>query len=106
MGSQDSDNVPMSLPTWKIIIVIVPLSLTCLAIILGNSLVIVAVLTQKFLRTIPNVYILSLAVADLLVGILILPLGLLEIAMQKWTLGKVLCKFWLTADVTLCTVSK
>jgi uncharacterized membrane protein YkgB len=92
------------LPTWKIFVVIVPLVITCVAVLLGNILVIVAVTTLKFLRTVPNVYLVSLATADLLVGVFILPPGIIEIANRKWTLGKGVCEFWLTADVTLCTV--
>jgi len=93
------------IPTWKIVVIITPLSLLCLAIILGNLLVIITVTTQKFLRTVPNIYLVSLAIADFLVGAFILPLGITEITLQKWIFGKALCEFWLTADITLCTVS-
>lgn len=44
------------------------MSLITIATILGNSLVIAAVAKFKWLRTLNNFYIMSLAVADILVG--------------------------------------
>ena len=43
------------------------------AVIGGNLLVVAAVVTSHKLRTVTNTFIVSLAVADLLVGILVLP---------------------------------
>lgn len=41
--------------------------------IIGNTLVILAVLTTRRLRTVTNCFVMSLAVADLLVGIFVMP---------------------------------
>ena len=49
----------------------VPLTLV---IILGNVLVCLSVLTERSLKTATNYFIISLAVADLLLAVLVLPL--------------------------------
>lgn len=45
-----------------------------LVIILGNILVCLSVLTERSLKTATNYFIISLAVADLLLAVLVLPL--------------------------------
>ncbi|KAI1888178.1 hypothetical protein AGOR_G00182350 [Albula goreensis] len=45
-----------------------------LVIILGNVLVCLSVLTERSLKTATNYFIVSLAVADLLLAVLVLPL--------------------------------
>lgn len=45
-----------------------------LVIILGNVLVCLSVLTERSLKTATNYFIISLAVADLLLAVLVLPL--------------------------------
>jgi hypothetical protein len=84
----------------------IPLSLIALAVILGNSLVILAAIRSKSLRTPPHIYIVSLAVVDLSVGLFILPLNILHLINNHvWTCGATICGIWLTGDITLCTVS-
>nr|KAF7394313.1 hypothetical protein H0235_016908 [Vespula pensylvanica] len=53
---------------WALILVIVP----CLTLF-GNVLVILAVVREKALQTVTNYFIVSLAVADLLVAVLVMP---------------------------------
>ncbi|CAL8140487.1 unnamed protein product [Orchesella dallaii] len=89
---------------WEILITSIPMSLLIAEIVLGNLLVLVAVLSQRPLRTPSNIIILSLAVADLAVGVFILPLNIIDMIIG-WRLGKVMCRIWLTSDVTLCSTS-
>ncbi|KAG8438043.1 hypothetical protein GDO86_008651 [Hymenochirus boettgeri] len=75
-------------------------------IICGNVLVCLSVCTEKALKTTTNYFIVSLAVADLLLAVLVLPLYVYtEFLGGVWTLNLVLCDVLMTMDVMLCTAS-
>ncbi|XP_040886579.1 dopamine receptor D4 related sequence [Toxotes jaculatrix] len=77
-----------------------------LAIILGNVLVCLSVLTERSLKTATNYFIISLAVADLLLAVLVLPLYVYsEFLGGVWTLSTYICDALMTMDVMLCTAS-
>uniref|UniRef100_A0A914RFJ2 G-protein coupled receptors family 1 profile domain-containing protein n=1 Tax=Parascaris equorum TaxID=6256 RepID=A0A914RFJ2_PAREQ len=60
-------------------------------------------LRGRILQSIPVVL---LTVLDLLVGLVVMPLSLLDLLhSHKWPLGRVLCGIWATTDVLLCTAS-
>ena len=60
----------------------------CLVTVFGNCLVICAVVREPCLQTATNFYIISLAVADLLVGFIVMPFnGLHEMAYGFWFFG-------------------
>ncbi|XP_046382560.1 probable G-protein coupled receptor No18 [Ischnura elegans] len=73
--------------------------------VVGNTLIILAVLTTKRLRTVTNCFVTSLAVADLLVGIFVMPPAVAYHLIGKWELGWVMCDIWVSLDVLLCTAS-
>ena len=73
--------------------------------IVGNVFVIAAIITERNLRTTGNYLVLSLAVADLMVACLVMPLGAFSEIAQQWTLGTFLCDIWTSADVLCCTAS-
>ncbi|XP_060699123.1 dopamine receptor D4 related sequence [Hemiscyllium ocellatum] len=76
------------------------------AIILGNVLVCLSVLIERSLKTATNYFIVSLAVADLLLAVLVLPLFVYtEFQGGIWTLNSFLCDALMTMDVMLCTAS-
>ncbi|XP_023647066.1 dopamine receptor D4 related sequence [Paramormyrops kingsleyae] len=77
-----------------------------LIIILGNVLVCLSVLTERSLKTATNYFIVSLAVADLLLAVLVLPLYVYsEFLGGIWTLNTYVCDALMTMDVMLCTAS-
>ncbi|XP_037624257.1 dopamine receptor D4a [Sebastes umbrosus] len=75
-------------------------------IICGNLLVCLSVFTEKALKTTTNYFIVSLAVADLMLAVLVLPLFVYsEFQDGVWTLSTTICDALMTMDVMLCTAS-
>lgn len=66
---------------------------------------IAAILLERNLQNVANYLILSLAVADLLVACLVMPLGAVYEVSHEWTLGPELCDMWTSSDVLCCTAS-
>lgn len=62
---------------------VILLSVVILIVVIGNTLVIAAVITTKRLRTVTNCFVMSLAVADWLVGIFVMPPGVANLIMGK-----------------------
>ena len=50
-------------------------------------------------------FLVSLAVADMTVAIFVLPFNVTVNILERWPLGEVICKAWLTSDVMCCTAS-
>ncbi|XP_067603904.1 D(4) dopamine receptor [Pseudorca crassidens] len=76
------------------------------AVLAGNSLVCVSVAAERALQTPTNYFILSLAAADLLLALLVLPLFVYsEVQGGVWLLSPGLCDALMAMDVMLCTAS-
>ncbi|XP_072036175.1 D(2) dopamine receptor A-like [Amphiura filiformis] len=74
--------------------------------VVGNLLVCIAVWKTPKIRKVVNYFIVSLAVADLLVCTIVLPLAIhQEFNDIKWKLERWVCHMWVTLDVLLCTAS-
>lgn len=72
----------------------------------GNVLVCLAVGVSQRLRRISSCFVVALAVTDLLLGLLVLPLSAtLELHGGHWPFGGTICNIYLSADVALCTAS-
>lgn len=93
-----------SLSTFSIDVVARKVLLGCLLFslsiftTLGNLLVLYAIRTEKRLRTVSNLFILSLAFADLIVGIFVMPLSAANIIVGRWPFSSALCQMWLSVD--------
>lgn len=81
------------------------LGIVILATVIGNVFVIAAILLERHLQSVANYLILSLAVADLLVACLVMPLGAVYEVSKEWRLGPELCDMWTSSDVLCCTAS-
>lgn len=73
--------------------------------IAGNILVIFSVLCNKHLRTPTNYFIINLAIADLLLGTIVLPVSATLEILDYWVFGRILCDIWAALDVLCCTAS-
>lgn len=73
--------------------------------VVGNILVVVAVLTSRALKAPQNLFLVSLATADILVATLVMPFSLANELMGYWYFGKVWCGIYLALDVLFCTSS-
>ncbi|CDQ74140.1 unnamed protein product [Oncorhynchus mykiss] len=80
--------------------------LLIVVIICGNLLVCLSVYREKALKTTTNYFIVSLAVADLMLAVLVLPLFIyVEFQDGLWSLNMHICDGLMTMDVMLCTAS-
>lgn len=93
----------MSQVSASFIVISVILSTIVVSTIVGNLFVMIAILIDKNLQTPANQLVLSLAVSDLMVACLVMPLGAYNDIYQGWYLSKEVCEFWTSADVLCCT---
>ncbi|XP_016310872.1 muscarinic acetylcholine receptor M5-like [Sinocyclocheilus anshuiensis] len=91
--------------TWRmamITLITVPLSIIT---IIGNVLVMISFRVNPLLRTVSNYFLLSLAVADFILGAVSMNLYTTYILIGQWTLGHLACDVWLTVDYVASNAS-
>ncbi|XP_050665567.1 D(2)-like dopamine receptor isoform X2 [Leptidea sinapis] len=71
----------------------------------GNILVCLAVCLDKRLQNVTNYFLLSLAIADLLVSLFVMPMGAIPGFLGYWPLGVMWCNVYVTCDVLACSAS-
>ncbi|KAH8254977.1 hypothetical protein KR038_005533 [Drosophila bunnanda] len=77
----------------------------CFVFFTGNVFVIAAIILERNLQNVANYLVASLAVADLFVACLVMPLGAVYEISNGWILGPELCDIWTSCDVLCCTAS-
>nr|XP_029508137.1 alpha-2B adrenergic receptor-like [Oncorhynchus nerka] len=81
------------------------ITLMMILTIVGNILVIIAVLTSRSLHGPQNLFLVSLAAADILVATLIIPFSLANELQGYWAFRSLWCEIYLALDVFFCTSS-
>lgn len=81
------------------------LSLFIILAVAGNILVCVAVFTDRRLKHLNNLLLVSLAIADLLVGTLVMTFAVINDILDKWIFGPVFCDIWISGDIMCSTAS-
>ncbi|XP_040563560.1 muscarinic acetylcholine receptor DM1 [Lepeophtheirus salmonis] len=64
----------------------------------GNVMVMISFKMDKQLQTISNYFLFSLAIADVIIGMISMPLFTVFIIQKEWTLGANICDAWLSVD--------
>ncbi|XP_014677822.1 PREDICTED: histamine H1 receptor-like [Priapulus caudatus] len=105
-SSLATDVITPSLSPAAIAIVAVVIATLSAATVVGNLTVIVAFATDRKLLNVQNVYILNLAVCDLLIGAVVTPFSAADVLCDfHWPLSNTVCKLWLLLDYVLTTES-
>ncbi|XP_076228617.1 5-hydroxytryptamine receptor 2B isoform X2 [Nomia melanderi] len=71
----------------------------------GNILVCLAIAKERRLQNVTNYFLMSLAITDLMVAVLVMPLGILTLVRGYFPLPSVYCLVWICLDVLFCTAS-
>ncbi|GBN27786.1 Melanopsin [Araneus ventricosus] len=76
--------------------VVVPMAIIMIFIIIfavgGNVMVVLTIIRHRGMKTRTNMFIVNLAVADILVAVLDMPVSLITIIEGRWVFGDALCK--------------
>ncbi|XP_039934517.1 histamine H2 receptor [Hirundo rustica] len=98
-SSQKRMDFPLQLVVGSCLVILIVVTLC------GNIIVCLAVTLDRRLRSLTNCIIVSLAITDLLLGLLVLPFSAFYELAKEWPFGSVLCNIYLSLDVMLCTAS-
>ncbi|TRY72287.1 hypothetical protein TCAL_16178, partial [Tigriopus californicus] len=80
-------------------------TLTFLLGVVGNLLIVVAVFGYKRMKSSTNIFLASLAIADLLFCLICIPVKLAKLFSFSWTLGYFNCKFITYLEIVLAVSS-
>ncbi|CAG9807011.1 unnamed protein product [Chironomus riparius] len=104
-GDENDDDGTANQITVQTILISIILLAVILGTIIGNILVCVAVCLVRKLRRPCNYLLVSLAVSDLCVAVLVMPTALMYEVLHEWRFGTFFCDVWVSFDVLSCTAS-
>ncbi|XP_077392748.1 trace amine-associated receptor 13c-like [Festucalex cinctus] len=97
-------NISCRVSSTQVIFYLVPLLAICILTVVLNLLVIIAISHFRQLHTPTNLLLTSLAVADYLVGLQMIPMTIYRMT-SCWSLGDILCSLFLYVSLTVTSAS-
>lgn len=91
-----------SYTAFETVLVAMVTGMLSLVTIIGNVLVMISFKMDRRLQTVNNYFLLSLAVADFMIGLISMPLFTTYTLLEGWRLGPITCDLWLALDY-LCS---
>uniref|UniRef100_S4R650 Muscarinic acetylcholine receptor n=1 Tax=Petromyzon marinus TaxID=7757 RepID=S4R650_PETMA len=89
----------------QVVVIAVVAAMFSLITVVGNTLVMLSFRVSRQLKTVSNYFLLSLAAADLIVGLFSMNLYTAYILTGRWAMGAVMCDLWLTLDYVASNAS-
>uniref|UniRef100_A0A1A8FBM4 5-hydroxytryptamine receptor 4 n=2 Tax=Nothobranchius korthausae TaxID=1143690 RepID=A0A1A8FBM4_9TELE len=103
---QDQEEQQEFLSLLETVVLTILLSIIIIITVFGNLLVMVALCKDRHLRKKKtNYFIVSLAFADLLVALVVMPFAAIELTTGQWLYGEIFCLVRTSLDVLLTTAS-
>jgi len=59
----------------------------------GNTTTVLVIAVNREMRTVTNIFLLSLAISDALIAVINMPVQLVFYLQNEWTMGEAMCKF-------------
>ncbi|XP_030566014.1 cholecystokinin receptor type A [Drosophila novamexicana] len=100
-SNRSMSRVIADVPIW----VIPCYSIILLCAVVGNLLVVLTLVQNRRMRTITNVFLLNLAISDILLGVLCMPVTLVGTLLRNFIFGETLCKLIQFAQAASVAVS-
>uniref|UniRef100_A0A287DB83 Neuropeptides B and W receptor 1 n=1 Tax=Ictidomys tridecemlineatus TaxID=43179 RepID=A0A287DB83_ICTTR len=98
LGCPNASNpAPLPLPQSLAVAVPVVYAVICVVGLVGNSAVLYVLLRAPRMKTVTNLFILNLAIADELFT-LVLPVNIADFLLRQWPFGELMCKFIVAID--------
>ena len=91
-GRFNMTGYPSGYQTWQVVLISVLVVFIMASIIIGNLLVIVAIFSEYTLQCIQNWFVASLAVSDLMLGLIVMPFSLSQEVVGYWLFGEFWCQ--------------
>uniref|UniRef100_A0A4W4HC89 Muscarinic acetylcholine receptor n=1 Tax=Electrophorus electricus TaxID=8005 RepID=A0A4W4HC89_ELEEL len=105
LSANTSDAHLVTHSLWEVITIATVSAIVSLITITGNVLVMLSFKVNSQLKTVNNYYLLSLAFADLIIGVFSMNLYTSYILMGYWSLGSIACDLWLALDYVASNAS-
>lgn len=75
------------------------------ATVTGSIFIMISVFINRKLQNTTSIFLINLAVADLSLGLFVMPFSVFQQIAKQWVFGKLYCNLWAAADVMSCTAS-